>query len=26
VTFIGIIDEKAAGAYLKKTKEGPKES
>mgnify|MGYP003595891119 CR=1 FL=1 len=26
VTFIGIIDEKAAGAYLKKTKEGTKES
>jgi ribosomal protein L7Ae-like RNA K-turn-binding protein len=25
VTFIGIIDEKAAGAYLKKTKEGTKE-
>jgi ribosomal protein L7Ae-like RNA K-turn-binding protein len=24
VTFVGIIDEKAAGAYLKKTKEGTK--
>jgi ribosomal protein L7Ae-like RNA K-turn-binding protein len=24
VTFVGIIDEKAAGAYLKKTKEGKK--
>ncbi len=24
VTFVGIIDEKAAGAYLKKTQEGKK--